>query len=170
MLLLAILGVPSVLVTERRAFESLTTEASPLPHAAFPLPHHASTSPGSKGELGAPPTVQVDPAPHYDDALWPLVPKTTCKLRIISSCDKYTVAWLHSYADLLATRANSSLLPNGLWDTSNASSDPLNLPITVQAALINQQVVRHASDVRLTLVASPDADENGVALGGRLLA
>ena len=171
-----------IVARDARLVSILQPSASPLPQAAFPLPdpkgtqqahevdplpHHASTSPGSKG---APQTVQVDPSPQYDDALRPPVPKATCKLRIISSCDKYTVAWLHSYADLLATRANSSLLPNGLWDTSDASSDPLNLPITVQAALINQQVVRHASDVRLTLVASPDADENGVALGGRLLA
>jgi hypothetical protein len=95
-----------------------------------------------------------------------------CTLQIVKSSPAYSVAALQSYVDLLQTRANASLLSTGLWDTADTRSDPLNLPVMVQSALIDHEIVRRAPDIRFTLVPAPEVDDDGLVpgkLGGRLL-
>ena len=103
----------------------------------------------------------------------PAVAKTgDCTLQIVKSSPAYSVAALQSYVDLLQTRANASLLSTGLWDTADTRSDPLNLPVMVQSALIDHEIVRRAPDIRFTLVPAPEVDDDGLVpgkLGGRLL-
>ena len=119
------------------------------------------------------PTVRRPMVYRLGSAESPAVAKTgACMLQIVKSSPAYSVAALQSYVDLLKTRANASLLSTGLWDTADTRSDSLNLPVMVQSALIDHEIVRRAPDIRLSLVPAPEVDDNGLVpakLGGRLL-